>query len=133
MSLESPWGHIFSAEKIREIQTEELSAIKDMTIEQLSARVGHYQLATRDLSLRYVKANEELHRRLGEKNSDELEHLIERVPAAESTLRNRNGMPTLVKAKKPTFADKVQNNFKKEMRTNPEMRAFMESLKADSK
>ena len=125
--------HIFSADKIREIQTEELRAIHGMSIEDLSTRISKYQQATRDLALRYVKASEELHRRLSEKNSEELEHLIERVPAAESTLRNRGGMPTLVKAKKPTFADKVQNNFKKEMRTNPEMRAFMDSLKADSK
>lgn len=131
--MSEAWGHIFSAEKIREIQTEELSAIKDLTIEQLSTRIGGYQMATRDLALRYVKAHEELSRRLSEKNSEELENLIERVPMAESTLRNRGGMPNLVKAKKPTFADKVQNNFKKEMRTNPEMRAFMESLKAESK
>ena len=131
--MSEAWGHIFSAEKIREIQTEELSAIKELTLEQLSARIGNYQMATRDLALRYVKANEELHRRLSEKNSEELESMIERVPMAESTLRNRGGMPNVVKAKKPTFADKVQNNFKKEMRTNPEMRAFMESLKSGSK
>lgn len=128
------WDHIFSAEKIREIQTEELAIIKGMSLEELSTHIAKYQQVTRDLSLRYVKANEELHRRLSEKNSDELEHMIERVPAAESTLRNRSSMPNLVKAKKPTFADKVQNNFKKAMRSSdPAMRAFMESLKAESK
>lgn len=124
--------HIFSPDKIREIQTEELKAIHGMSIEDLSNRIAKYQAATRDLALRYVKASEELHRRLSEKNSDELEHLIERVPAAESTLRNR-GVYTNTKPKKPTFADKVKSNAKKEMRTNPLMQKFMDELKAQSK
>jgi len=124
--------NIFSPERIREIQTEEMTAIKGMSIHELAARVEHIRTATRELALRLVKCNDELHSRLSSKDNPELESLIERVPAASATLAMRGHQNN--KPKKETFEDKVKRNLDNKIRKgDPAMKEFMESLKAMSK
>lgn len=120
--------NIFSPEHIRAIQTDELSEIKGLTIEEIAARIENNQRTSREIMLRTNASSEELHRRLAEKNSDELEHLIERVPQAESMLRNRQGYAP--KPKRPTFEDRVKANFKQAARKNPAYQAMLDELKA---
>ena len=119
---------IFSPEHIRTIQTDELSAIKGLSCEEIATRIDKYQTASRELMLRMNRASEELHRRLSEKNNDELETLIERVPQAESTLRNRQGYAP--KPKRATFEDRVKAKAKQASRLDPAVRAMLEDLKA---
>jgi DNA-binding transcriptional MerR regulator len=119
---------IFSPEQIRKIQTDELSEIKGMSCEEIAARIDGMQSDSREIMLRMNKSSEELHRRLAEKNSEELESLIERVPQAESTLRNRQGYAP--KPKRPSFEDRVKANAKKASRLDPAVRAMLEELKA---
>jgi len=119
---------IFSPEQIRAIQTDELSEIKDMTIEEIATRISGMQNQSREILLRMGKANEEVSRRLSSQSDEELERLIERVPMAESTLRNRQGYAP--KPKKPTFEDRVKAKAKQASRMDPAVRAMLEDLKA---
>ena len=117
---------IFPAEVIRAIQIDEREEIKDCSLEELSNRITEYQKVSRELYLRMMESSTELHKRLSTKTSDELDGLVTKVPAAETHLHNRN----IGKVHKPTFAEKVQANAKKELKSNPLMAEFLESLKA---
>ncbi len=122
--------NIFDPAKIKAIQTEERAVIKGMSINELADHIESIRLATRELALRMVAANEELHTRLSTKDSTELEHLIERVPAASATLANRGHNH---KPKKETFEQKVTRRMENESRKNPLMAKFLEELKASGK
>lgn len=118
---------IFPPNIIRAIQIDEREMISDLSIEDLSNRVAEYQKTSRELFLRMQECSTELHKRLADKTNVELDGLVTKVPAAEMHLNNRR---VGERAKKPTFAEKVQANAKKEMKSNPLMAEFLESLKA---
>lgn len=117
---------IFSPEQIRSIQTDELSEIANLSLNEISARIQHYQVTSRELYLRMGKASEELSRRLREKNNEELEGLIEKVPAAERELVNRRGFP---KPKAPTAKEKTLAKAKAVAKENPLMAQLIAELK----
>lgn len=99
-----------------------------MSVEEIATRISGMQNQSREIMLRMGKANEELSRRLSATSDADLENLIERVPMAESTLRNRQGYSP--KPKKATFEDRVKAKAKQASRLDPAVRAMLEDLKA---
>ena len=124
------WEHIFTAEKMKQIQTEELSAVKNLSINELAERIESIHNATREMAARLVAANAEMHVRLQSKGNDELEAIIEKVPAASAMLamRGHNHKP-----KKETFEQKVNRKADNMARKNPLMQQFLDELKAKGK
>ena len=120
----------FTPEEMRAIQVDVQKQIKGMSIEELSTFIGGLQKATRDIATRMVTASAELHKRLSTKDNPELEHLIERVPAASAMLamRGHNHKP-----KKETFEQKVNRKADNMARKNPLMQQFLDELKAKGK
>jgi hypothetical protein len=118
---------IFPPDVIKAIQIDEREEISTLTIEAISNRISEYQKVSRELYLRMMESSTELHKRLSTKTSEELDGLVTKVPAAETHLTNRRVGSG---AKKETFTEKVQKNTKKEMKNNPLMLEFLESLKA---
>ncbi len=118
---------IFDSETIRQIQTDELSAVSTLSIQELSQRIDTYQKVSRELYLRMGKASEELHKRLSEKNNEELDALIEKVPSAERILVSRRGF---LKPKAPTVKEKTVAKAKAEARHNPLMAQLLRELSA---
>ena len=120
----------FTPEEMRAIQVDEQKQIKGMSIEEVSTRIAGMQKATREIALRMVISGKDLHTRLSQKDSPELEAIIERVPAASATLamRGHNHKP-----KKETFEQKVTRKADNMARKNPLMQQFLNELKAKGK
>ena len=120
----------FTAEEMRAIQVDEQKQIRGMSLEEISTRIAGMQKATREIALRMLVSGKDLHSRLQAKDSPELEHLIERVPAASAQLamRGHNHKP-----KKETFEQKVTRKADNMARKNPLMQQFLDELKAKGK
>lgn len=119
--------YIFDRDTVKAIQTDELTEIANLSIEELSNRVADYQRRSRELYLRSAAASQKLHERLSAVDSDELENIIERVPAAERHLVDRKGF---VKPKPPTAVEKRKATIKAEAKTNPAIAAMLKDLGA---
>ncbi len=127
---------IFSSEQIKAIQTDELSMIQGMTIEEIATRLDGIQKASAELMLRHRKAAEEMHRRLSSKSNEELDMLIERVPegvsssAFRNARHNQSGYVVKESKRKPSAEDRLRAKFDAAAKSNPAIAAMLETLKA---
>jgi DNA-binding transcriptional MerR regulator len=130
---------IFDSEQIRAIQTDELSEIKGMTIEQIATRMDSMQKASAEIMLRYRKDAEEMHRRLRERSDSELEAIVQRVPEgvsgtafrmAQQAKLNQSGYVVKESKRKPSAEDRLRAKFDAAAKSNPAIAAMLETLKA---
>jgi len=119
--------YILEPERIRQIQSDELSAIEGLSLTEIQARIDYYQTTSRECELRLRKCSEKLSERLRAKDNDELEGLIEHIPSAERILVDRRGFP---KPKAPTVGEKIRAKAKAEAKHNPLMAELLAELSA---
>lgn len=118
---------IFSPEEIREIQTDELSAIENMTLEEIQNRIDTFQRKSRELYLRMQKSSAKLHERLAAVNDEELSKMVQKIPMASIEANNRRVLAN--STKRISKSEKLQRGVEKLSRQNPMIADFLNSLK----
>lgn len=118
---------IFKSEEIARIQTDELSEISGLTLEEISERIDMFQRTSRELYLRIRTAAPILHERLSALNDAELNARIHKVPMASVESNARRVKRASVK--KVSASELIQRKAEKLSRQNPEIAALLASLK----
>jgi hypothetical protein len=107
--------------RLAEIQTIERSECSALSLEELATRIEEYRQASAELVFRIRVSREILTTRLAAKESEELEGLISRIPAAETMLRAR--------AARPKALTDVELALRKAKKADPKFAALLASVK----